>query len=160
MEQLQLPQGKMVVVPYVGPRPEATHVVVFSWRRDHLKEHDEMIGAVTCAWTDTTDHRRIENLKTRVYLALRTDWHRLQVDVRPLEHMLRERRTMDDLQRFKRKMGQVLRTYEAEKVKALRGELGLPELALERLDTELQLAWEKAERIYGKKKVEYYEPTN
>lgn len=144
-----LPPASTAVVPYTAPRPQPTHQVEFWWRRDHRHEHDELLGRITCAWTDLTDQRRVTRLTTRLYLALRTDWHRLRVDTRPLLESELQRRTLTDLQRFRRKMGQVLRAYEEEKAKALRGELGLPELALERLDTELEQAWQKAERIYG-----------
>jgi hypothetical protein len=148
MNALLLPPGKSALVLYNGPRPDATHRVEFWWRRDHRHEHDELLGCVTCAWNDTTDGRRMAHLKTRLYLTLRADWQRLRVDVRPLEEADYTRRTLTDLQRFRRKMGQVLRTYAEEKAKAMRGELGLPEMAIERLDTELEHAWQKAERIY------------
>jgi hypothetical protein len=43
-----------------------------------------------------------------------------------------------------------------EKAKALNGELGLPELALERLDVELEACWVKAREIYGHTKEEFH----
>lgn len=150
-----LPPGTRAVVQYAGPRPEATHQVEYWWRRNHLHEHDELLGCVTCAWNDTTDGRRATAITTRMYLTLRADWHRLRVDVRPLVQPDHVRRSFTDLQRFSRKMGQVLRTYQVEKARALRGELGLPEMAMERLDHELELAWQKAERIYGCKRKEF-----
>lgn len=149
MERRLLPPATCAVVRFAGPRPEATHLVEFRYRHDHRRERDELLGTVTCDWTDPTDQRRIADLKTRMYLALRTDWQRLAVDIRPLREKLAERRMLSDLQRFKRKMGMVLRKYEEEKAAIARLERGIPQLALERLNADLQEAWAQAERIYG-----------
>lgn len=155
MERRLLPPATRAVVRFVGPRPEATHLVEFRYRHDHRHERDELLGTVTCAWTDPTDQRRITNLKTRMYLALRTDWQRLAVDIRPLQEKLLERMTLSNLQRFKRKMGMVLRQYEKDKAAIDRLEHGIPQLALERLNADLQEAWAQAERIYGYSRADF-----
>lgn len=155
MKQLQLPEGNKAVVPYVGPRPMPTHLVDFWWRRNHLHDDDELIGRMSCAWNDSVDQRRIVRLKSRLYRTLEVDWHRLRVDVRPIGSA-DERRTLSDLQRFRRKMGMVLRAYEEEKAAIANGQRGLPEIALEQLEHDLAASWTKAHKIYGHTKEDFY----
>lgn len=154
MEPLQLPQGTRAVVQYAGPRPEATGVawlMLESRTGSTFRQH--VVGCIAYHPNDLTDpHSQLGRWRRR--LALRTPLGYTMRSV-SLDAMAKEHRRLTDLQRFRRKMGQVLRAYEAEKAKALRGELGLPEMALERLDTELEQAWQKAERIYGCKREDF-----
>ncbi len=121
----------------------------------HGKEyHRYVVGCLAYHPNDLSDpHSRLGRWVRR--LALRTPLGYMMHSV-ALDAQWKERRTLTDLQRFRRKMGQVLRAYEEEKAKALRGELGLPELALERLEEELEQAWQKAERIYGCKREDFH----
>lgn len=158
MSTLLLPPGTRAVVQYAGPRPEATGVAwLMLESRSGSNFRQDVVGCLHFCPEDLTDPQsRLSRWKRR--LALRTPLGYAMRSV-SLDAMAKEHRRMTDLQRFRRKMGQVLRAYEAEKLKALRGELGLPEMALERLDQELELAWQKAERIYGCKR-EDFNPTH
>ena len=148
MSTLSLPPASVAVVPYEGPRPEATGVAwLMLESRTGSTFRQEVVGCLHFHPDDLTDPQsrlgrwiRLMRVRTPLGYAMRSV---------SLDAMAKEHRRMTDLQRFRRKMGQVLRAYEAEKAKALRGELGLPEMALERLDEELEQAWVKAERIYG-----------
>ena len=148
MNALLLPPASCAVVPYEGPRPETTGLAWIILESRHGKEyHRYVVGCLAYHPNDLTDHHsRLRRWVRR--MAQRTPLGYTMHSV-ALDAHWKERRTLTDLQRFRRKMGQVLRAYEEEKAKALRGELGLPELALERLDEELEQAWVKAERIYG-----------
>ena len=151
MGTLHLPQGTRAVAQYAGPRPEATGVAwLMLESRTGASFRQDVVGCLYFHPEDLTDPQsRLGRWKRR--LSLRTPLGYTMRSV-SLEAMAKEHRRMTDLQRFRRKMGMVLRAYEEEKAKALRGELGLPEMAMERLDLELQEAWAKAERIYGCRK--------
>jgi hypothetical protein len=149
-----LPPGTRAVVQYAGPRPEATQIAwLILESRTGSNFRQEVVGCLTYHPEELADPlSRLSRWKRR--MALRTPLGYTMRNV-SLDAMAKEHRRMTDLQRFSRKMGQVLRIYEAEKMKALRGELGLPEMAMERLDHELELAWQKAERIYGCKREDF-----
>ncbi len=148
--------GNTAPAPCRQPRPAPTHEVLFWWKRDHRRENNELVGRTTCDWNDTADHLRITRLKLRMYNAMQADYMRLQVDLRPMAS-LRERRTMDNLQRFRRKMGMVLREFEKRRAEAINLQHGIPEFALQDLDQQLEEAWQQAERIYGCKREQYHE---
>lgn len=149
MKHLLITQGACAVVPFAGPRPQATHEVRWFFRHDHHHDHDELLGRSTTCWSDAREQRRIESISLRIQLTLQCPWNQLRRDIVPLVSIDRERRTLSELQRFNRKMNKVLRTYQQQRSEILAGLHGLPELALERLDHELSLAWDKAHRIYG-----------
>lgn len=148
MSTLLLPPATRAVVRYTGPRPEATHVawIHVEWRY-RGEFHQEIIGCVAYFSDDLNDQdsrwnrwRRRINIRIPLGCSLRAIAR---------DRLSKERRTLSDLQRFKRKMGMVLREYEKEKAAIERLERGIPQLAMERLDAELEEAWKKAERIYG-----------
>lgn len=154
MEPLQLPQGTRAVVQYAGPRPEATGVAwLMLESRTGSAFRQEVVGCLHFCPDDLTDPmsrlgrwKRLLSHRTPLGYTMRSV---------SLDTMYKEHKRLTDLQRFRRKMGQVLRAFEAEKAKALRGELGLPEMAMERLEHELELAWQKAERVYGCKREDF-----
>lgn len=159
MSALLLPPASRAVAPYAGPRPEATSLAwVLLESRYGKAYHRHVVGCIAYHPNDLTDpHSQLGRWRRRLAICTPLGCSLTSV---ALSAKGRERRTLDELQRFRRKMGQVLHAYEAEKAKALRGELGLPELALERLEEELEQAWQKAERIYGCKREEFNPTTN
>jgi hypothetical protein len=159
MDQLLITQGSGAVVPFVGPRPPATHEVRWFFRHDHHHDHDELLGRITTCWSDDREQRRIESITLRIQFALQCPWNRLRRDIVPLSSVDKVRRSMSDLQRFRRKMGMVLNAYNQQRTAILQGQHGIPEFALERLDHELSLAWDKAQRIYGFTKNDYQPAT-
>jgi hypothetical protein len=135
------------------PERVATHVVRFQVKRQYKGGHEyDLLGSMVVDVANNRDAHRVTHLLNRLRYRLQgMEVITVHVDLRTTT----ERRELGSLGRFRRKMGMVLRTYEEEKAKALRGELGFTELALERLDVELQACWVKAREIYGHTKEEF-----
>lgn len=153
-----LPPATRAMVRFSGPRPGATSLAwLILESRCGGSFRQDVVGCLTYCPDDLADpSSRLGRWKRR--LALRTA---LGYTLRSvgLEAMAKDRRPLSDEQRFKRKMGMVLRKYEEEKAAIERLERGIPQLAMERLNDELEEAWIQAERIYGCKRTDFYEPT-
>lgn len=135
------------VAPYAQPEP--THVAMVRVHPWTGHAHNELLGTITFHPSEWNDSRsRLARIRERLG-GLTIRW---QFDTYPIDEfslLPREARRLTDVQRFRRKMGQVLRAYDEQRAVILTQSKGLfVEDDLARLDAELEEAWGKAERIY------------
>jgi hypothetical protein len=152
------PSTCRAVVVLDAPPAEATLLAVYSYRHlcpfHHLEK--DVIGAIGY---DPNDQRSMDRLlRMDNLLHARFGWQSITRDNHRTE-ALRERTTLSDLERFRRKMLKVVRQYEANKVLIDNGVGGLfQEERLRELDAELELAWQKMEDRYGCKREQLDDP--
>lgn len=146
----------VAMVRFAGPKVP-THTARYQVKRKYVGGHEwDVIGSIDVDVASDQDMRRLRLLDARLhYTFAGIEVSRVML---PREDA-QVRRALDHLQRFKRKMGMVLRAYEEEKQQVLAQKFGLfIEDELVRLDADLQEAWAKAEQIYGHTKEDYYKP--
>jgi len=152
------PSTYRAVVVHEAPPAEATLLAVYSYRHLYPFHHlpNEVLGTVGY---DPNDRRSMERLnRMDKLLSARLGWQSYTRDNRKTD-TLRERSTLSDLERFRRKMLKVLRQYEANKVLIDNGVGGLfQQERLRELDAELELAWQKMEDRYGVKRAQLDDP--
>lgn len=153
MKMLPAHTNSTAMVRYDGPTPP-THTARYQVKRRYNGGHDwDVIGAMDVNVGSDRDMRRLRLLDARLnYKFIGTEVARVML---PIEKQ-KQPRQLSDLQRFRRKMGMVLRAYEQEKQEILDLHHGIfvdDELA--RLERDLEEAWAKAEEIYGCTRDEY-----
>lgn len=145
------------MVRFEGPKVP-THVARYQVKRKYPGGYEwDVIGSIDVDVNSERDMQRLRLLGARLqYKFVGIEWTRVMIEHGDAP----ARRAFDDLQRFKRKMGMVLRAYEQEKeeIRALKHGLFVDD-ELARLDRHLEEAWAKALQIYGHTKEDYYSPT-
>lgn len=146
----------MALVPYLPPAHH-THQARYQVERRYVGGYEyDILGSVLVDVGSDRDMRKLIELDQRMNFLL-TGQRVVRVMIALNEAPTRR---MSDIQRFRRKMGTVLRAYEEEKAKVLAFEYGLfVDDEMRRLDRQLDETWAKAFEIYGCTKADYFNTT-
>jgi len=154
MSTLLLTKGRCTAVLYSGPAPEPTHSVRFTVTYLMPDSPRHQLGNLLATLEDRDSLLRITTLQRY----LQHKFPRAHVELYWQElGAAKERRRLSDVQRFRIRMGKVLRAYDAELAAIRAGDRGLFREELElQLNKDLEAAWAKAEQLFRCKKEEYY----
>lgn len=145
------------MVRFEGPQAP-THTARYQVKRKYVGGYEwDVIGQIDVDVHSQRDMQRMQLLDLR----LQYRFAGIEVSRVMFAHAeAGKRKALSDLQRFKRKMGMVLRAYEEERlfIMNLKHSLFIDD-ELDRLNRDLDEAWAQAERIYGCTKADYYQPT-
>lgn len=137
------------------PPRQATHTV-------HIEVHDAhrdqrwLLGVLSVVMEDPASELRVRRITALAMHRL----YRVRVNARWVATTwLGERRTLSNLERFRRKMLRVQRAFEEDRAAIVNGEAGLfQEERLRELDALLEQAWAKMEQRYGVQRSQLDDP--
>ena len=146
MSTLATTTAILPVLREVGPPRAATHTVRIE-HQDSYRGERWLLGVLTVVMEDAESELRVKRITKLVEHRL----YRVRVlaTTAPTTWAV-ERRTLSNVERFRRKMLKVMRAYDEDRAAIMNGEAGLfQDDRLRELDALLEQAWAKMEQRYG-----------